>query len=613
VQNQQWPTNWIDQFVLAKLESEDLAPAPAATKRQLVRRVYFDLLGLPPTPEEVDAFVNDPSPDAYEALVDRLLASPQYGERWAQQWLDVVRYAETEDFEYDRSIPGAWRYRDYVIRSFGQDKPFNEFVMQQIAGDELDPGNQDFLTAAIFHRLGPVRRNAGNPEIALSRNEVLTERTDVIGSAFLGLTIGCARCHDHKFDPILQSDYYRLQAYVAATQENDVILASDDERARWDAVARPLNDQIKTLRGEAENASTERKQEIHQQIEQLERKLPAVLPTIPSIRNDLSDATPIHVLRRGVWENKGDRVHPRPPTVLVADDVNELPDTVTAPRTELARWIVDSANPLTARVFANRVWQRHFGQGLVRTANDFGSRGDLPSHPELLDALAAELIHNAWHVKSLDRLIVLSSCYRQSAANSNNSAAQVKDPENRWLWSFNRRRLSAEEIRDAMLAAAEQLNLERGGASVMLPVDQQLVDLLYEPAQWSVTPNVYEHQRRSIYLIAKRNLRLPFMEVFDQPTTQTSCPRRDATTHARQTLELMNGALSNEIAAAFARRLKVECGNDVNRQIDRAFQLTVARHPTDDELRIAMTFLQNNPLEEFALATFNLNGFLYVQ
>jgi len=605
--------NPIDAFVLARLQDKGLEPAPPASKAESIRRLSFDLTGLPPSPEEVKAFAQDRSPGAYERLVDRLLDSPHFGERWAQHWLDVVRYAETEGFEYDRHLPEAWRYRDYVIHSFQHDKPFDRFVTEQIAGDELASDGNEGATAAIFHRLGPVRRNAGNPEIALSRNEVLTERTDVIGSAFLGLTIGCARCHNHKFDPISQKDYYRLQAYLAETQENDILLVPPEQKKDWEEKTKAFNGELRKLRQAADQAEGEARTKLNEQIEELENKMPPYPPTIPSIHNDPSQRTEIHVLQRGEWEKKGERVAPRPLSVLVEEGCPELPAELPNPRTQLARWLANSGHPLTARVIVNRLWQHHFGVGLVKTANDFGRNGDRPSHPELLDWLAAELVKGGWRLKPVHRVIVMSSAYRQSCRSPAVEAAARVDPENRLLWRFGQRRLSAEEIRDAMLYVSGALNPKIGGPSVMVPVDKELVQLLYKPSQWEVARNATEHHRRSIYLIAKRNLRLPFMETFDQPGLLTSCGRRESSTHAPQALELLNGRLSNELAAAFARRLEKETGGNSNRIVERAYWLAVGRPPTSREHSLGAAFLKEQPLKEFALALFNLNAFLYVR
>ena len=610
-----WPAGPIDRFVLAKLEAHTLAPAPAATKTELLRRVYFDLTGLPPTPEEAMAFLADKSADAYERVIDRLLASPYYGEHFARDWLDVVRFAETEGFEYDRSLPEAWRFRDYVVDSLNRDKPFNQFLTEQIAGDEIAPDNPELATAAGFHRFGAVRRNAGNQNVAVSRNEVLIERTDIVGSAILGLTVGCARCHDHKIDPILQKDYYRLQAYFSATQEHSVFLLPPAEREPFEAKWKPLNTQLDELRGMLENLQGADRQRVTREIRDLEATLPPAPPSILSIRNEPAKRTPIHVLKRGDWDNKGEPVAPRPPTVLVSDDLPELPADTAAPRTELARWLTTPSHPLTARVAVNRIWQHHFGTGLVKTPNDFGQNGDRPSHPELLDWLAREFVAGGWKAKPLHRLIVLSNTYRQSSQSPRVAAATRLDPENRLLWHVRARRLAAEEVRDAMLAISGQLNPKRGGESIMVPVDEEQVKLLYKPSQWAVTKDPTEHNRRSVYLIAKRNLRLPFMETFDQPDLLSSCGKRESSTHAPQALELMNGRLANELSAAFAERLTREAGTDSApvQVVDRAYWLAAGRAPTSPEKKLGVDFLRSGaPVKEFALAMFNLNAFLYV-
>jgi hypothetical protein len=607
-----WVRTPVDAFILAKLEERAWPPAPVASRAEWIRRVSFDLTGLPPTPEEVEAYLGDPSIDADERLVDRLLSSPHYGERWAQHWLDVVRFAETEGYEYDRHIPDAWRYRDYVIDALNRDNPFDRFLVEQIAGDEVAPEDPESLVATMFHRLGPIRRNAGNPEIALSRNEVLTERTDILGTAFLGLTVGCARCHNHKLEPITQKDYYRLQAFVAATGEHNIVLASAEEQKDWEARNKTFQDQIQQLKRKAKRATKEEKERLETEIEALEDQTPAPLATIPSTWNDFKQRTEIHVLKRGVWENKGEPVGPRPLGILVSEDLPELAPDVPDPRTRLARWLTAPAHPLTARVLVNRLWQRHFGTGLVKTVNDFGTRGDRPSHPDLLDWLATTLVENGWRLKPVHRLLVLSSTYRQSSRSPKTAEAERSDPENRLLWHFPRRRLDAEEIRDAMLAVSGRLNLKAGGPSVMVPVDPELVRLLYKPSQWMVAATPREHDRRSIYLMAKRNLRLPFMETFDAPALLTSCARRESSTHAPQALELLNGRLSNDLADAFARRLEREAGPEPTRIVDRAFLLALGRPPTADERTLSLAFLREQPLKEFALAVFNLNGFLYV-
>jgi hypothetical protein len=607
-----WVRTGLDAFVLERLRKEGLRPAPEADRATLVRRLAFDLTGLPPTPAEVAAFVADPSPDAYERLVERLLADPHYGEQWGRHWLDVVRFAETEGFEYDRHRPGAWRYRDYVIRSFAQDKPFDRFATEQLAGDEVAPDDQDCQVAAGFHRLGPVRRNAGNPEVAFSRHEVLTEMTDAVGAVFLGLTVGCARCHDHKFDPIPQADYYRLQAFLAATQEHDIVLAGPDVQAEWKARTDKIKDEVKKIKESLRDLRGEELKRATGKLREAERALPPPLPTIPSVCDVEAERTPVFVLKRGDPDRKGNQVGPRAPGALLPEGAPELPPDARGPRTLLARWITDPANPLAARVLVNRVWLYHFGRGLVETANDFGANGSPPSHPELLDYLANEFVANGWRLKPLHRMILLSSTYRQASRLPDPAAART-DPDGRLLSHFPRRRLEAEEVRDAMLAASGELNPKAGGPSVMVPVERDLVSLLYDPGQWAVTADEAEHRRRSVYLIAKRNLRLPFAEVFDQPDRLTSCPRREASTHALQALELLNGPTSNRLAEAFARRLEREAGPDRGAQVELAYRLAAGRPPTAKENELALRFLARQPLREFALAVFNLNAFLYVE
>ena len=475
VRDVSWLKSPIDAFILAGLEAKGWRPAPPATRAEWLRRVTFDLNGLPPAPDDIETFERDVSADAFERVADRLLSSPHYGERLAQHWLDVVRYAETEGYEYDRTVPDAWRFRDYVIQSLNRDKPFDRFLIEQVAGDEVAPGDPEGLTASIFHRLGPVRRNAGNPEIALSRNEVLTERTDILGTTFLGLSVGCARCHNHKLEPISQKDYYRLQAYLAATDEHDIILSTPEEEASWKQKTGEVKKAIDALKAEARRSAGAAREKLSERIEALEDELPPPLATIPAVQNNWSQRTAIHVLKRGVWENKGEAVGPRPPSILVPESETEQKADVADPRTRLAHWLASPSHPLTARVLVNRIWQNHFGAGIVKTVNDFGLKGARPSHPELLDWLAGSLVADGWRLKALHRTIVLSATYRQSNRSPAEAVASVSDPENRLLWKFNRRRLSAEEIRDAMLAVSGRLNVKAGGPGVMIAVDAELV------------------------------------------------------------------------------------------------------------------------------------------
>lgn len=613
-QDTAWLANPVDAFIMTRLRQAGLGPSPQADRRTLARRLHFNLLGLPPSPEVIEAIVNDPAPDAYERLVDRLLANPHYGEAWGQHWLDVVRYAESEGFEYDRHRAGAWRFRDYVVRSLNADKPFDRFVLEQIAGDELpaDPNDgEDTKVAAGFHRLGPVRRNAGNTDVAFSRNEVLTEMTDAVGAAFLGLTVGCARCHDHMFDAIRQRDYYRLQAFLAATQEHDIQIGDPEAVKRWNAENDAIQAEITRLKELLDDADGDEREKLTYQLKAARKRVPTPLPTISSVANDASKRTPIHVLERGQSDKPKEVVGPRVLGVFLTSSASEYPADVESPKAHLAKWLIEPNHPLTPRVYANRLWHYQFGLGIVATPNDFGVNGATPSHPQLLDYLANELVAGDWSTKRIQRLIVTSSTYRQASENADSNSDSL-DPDNRLLSHFARRRLSAEELRDSLLAVSGRLNANFGGQSVMPPVKQELVDLLYDPAQWQVTPNPREHDRRSVYLVAKRNLRLPFMEVFDQPDSLISCARRQSSTHAPQALEMLNGELVSDLAAAFAQRLKAEAGENHARQIDRAYRLVAGRSPTEQEQKLALAFLKKQPLEEFALAMFNLNAFLYV-
>jgi Protein of unknown function (DUF1553)/Protein of unknown function (DUF1549) len=606
-----WVSNPIDGFILERLKKEGLRPSPPADRATLIRRLYFDLTGLPPTPKEVANFGADKSPDAYPKLVERLLNSPHYGERWGQHWLDVVRFAETDGFEYDTHRKDAWRYRDYVIRAFQNDKPYDRFLTEQLAGDEIAPAEDETLVAAGFNRLGPLRKNAGNQEVASSRNEVLTEMTNVVGSALLGVTLGCARCHDHKFDPIRQSDYYRIQAYFAAAHANDIPKVSVEEQAAWKAKVDALDAEVKKLRRSMKDASDDEKGALIKKIEEIQDNMPERPAGLHSMSDDMEHKSEIHLLARGDYQNKGDAVGMRPLGVLLPDGTPELPQDIQHPRAELAKWVTDPENPLTARVMVNRIWHYHFGRGIVATPNDFGRMGMRPTHPELLDYLANEFVSSGFSVKHVHRLILLSSAYRQ-ASNIVNAAATEKDPENKLLWKFNRRRLEAEEIRDAMLSISGTLNEKQGGPSVIVPIDKSLVGALYKPSQWAVTKDPSEHSRRSVYLIAKRNLHLPFMEVFDAPDTLVSCPRRESSTHAPQALELLNGDLANQQAELLAKRLETEAGPDPRKQVDLAYRLAASRAPNVKEMQQSVAFLKTQSRREFALAMLNLNAFLYV-
>src|SRR5450432_1688077 len=604
-----WVKTPIDAFILDGLKKAGLRPAPAADRATLIRRATFDLLGLPPSPQEIDAFVHDASPGAWQKVVDRLLASSHYGEQWGHHWLDVVRFAESDGYEYDMHRPDAWRYRDYVVQSFNEDKPYALFVKEQLAGDEMDAKNTTFLVASGFNRLGPLRKNAGNQDVASSHNEVLTEMTNIVGAAFLGVTVGCARCHDHKFDPFRQSDYYRLQAHFAQTQPNDLVLASQEEQDAWKAKADPVQQEMRRLQFQLRRAPDAEKAKIEMQLEALDDKLPAPLASIYSIADEPQKALPVKVLFHGDYLNPVSKVGVRPLGILLAEGTPEAPIDEDKPRLKLAEWIVDPANPLTARVMVNRIWQDHFGRGIVSTPNDFGRMGTRPSNPELLDWLAGRFVEGGWKIKPIHRMILLSSAYRQSSISPIEKAAAEKDSENALVWKFSHRRLEAEEIRDAMLAVSGRLNLKAGGPSFMVPIDPGLVLMLKRPQYWVATRDKSEYDRRTIYMIYKRNLRLPFVEVFDAPDTLLSCARREQSTHAPQALELLNGQTSNELATAFADRI-LQARTTTADQVDYAFRMAAGRLPTASERALALKFLADAPadparVKEFALAVFN--------
>ncbi|PYV43447.1 MAG: hypothetical protein DMG06_10590 [Acidobacteria bacterium] len=704
-----WLKTPVDAFVLARLEKEGLSPVKPAERATLLQRVTFDLIGLPPTPEEIDAFVTDSSPDAYPKVVERLLASPHYGERWGRHWLDVVRYSDTDGFEYDSLRPHAWRYRDYVIKSFNDDKPYDRFLLEQLAGDEVASPDQQALVAVGFNRMGALRKNAGNQDEDMNRNEVLTEQTNAVGAAFMGTTLACARCHNHMFDPIRQSDYYRLQAFFAPSIPREISLATPEEQSAWEIKAKAVKEQVErlkktfsemekawrkqfrdaklsqlsdrerkvleissdqrtadqtTLVAEVEkklaskgdetskhliNDLKKKKKEMMTALEELEARMPAPLPALWSLTDDPKQTPEIHILERGEPSHKGKRVGSRVPGVFLPDNAPDVSDTAESPTTgrrlALARWLASPENPLTARVLVNRLWHYHFNRGIVATPNDFGAQGAPPTHPELLDWLATELVQQHWNIKALHRLMVLSNTYQLASEGEPDKMLQKnrsKDPDNRCFWRFNRRRLEAEELRDKMLSVAGNLNLKAGGPGVFVPVQEVLMRQLYKPEQWAVTPEVQEHRRRSVYLIAKRNLRLPFMDVFDAPDMQNSCARREQSTHSLQALELMNGDFSNAQARVLAGRLLREKGARPAQIIERAFRLATGRPPTSQELTIARDFLSKQTallgeranggeelvlptwmpsdmepaagaaLCDFALAVFNLPGFLYL-
>lgn len=527
-----WPRGAIDRFVLRRLEERGLAPAAEADRPTLLRRLSFDLVGLPPTPAELAEFENDRSPQAYERQVERLLASPGYGERWAQHWLDLARFAETDGFEHDKLRPDAWKYRDWVIAALNSDLPYDQFVLRQLAGDELgEPGGE---VATMFCLAGPDMPDLNDQHER--RHRRLNELTATVGATLLGLQLGCAECHDHKYDPISQEDFYRLRAvFESALPE----LKRDQPVSVLAAQARPVAARM-WQRGDAR------------------RPGPELLPGFPRVAT--LGAPPV--------------VGPHP-------------------RQELARWLFDPSHPLAARVMVNRVWQHHFGRGLFDTPSDAGAMGSEPTHPALLDYLAVRLREEGWRLKALHREIVLSASYRQAgraAAGQTSWAERLRlDPDGELYSRFPRRRLEGEPLRDAMLAAAGLLSAERGGPGVMPPLPEELVQSLIK-GQWTASQRQADHYRRSIYLFARRNLRYPLLEAFDRPEATAACPRRERSTTAPQALLQLNSEFSLLVARRLAGRLLAHSA-DPQEQIRWLYRLTLARQPTEAETQRIASFV----------------------
>jgi Protein of unknown function (DUF1553)/Protein of unknown function (DUF1549)/Planctomycete cytochrome C len=669
VENKAWVRNPIDAFILAKVEAKGLTPAAPADRAALVRRAYYDLTGLPPTPEQVDAFVNDRAANAWDKLIDKLLDSPQYGEKWGRHWLDVVRYAETNGYERDGPKPFAWRFRDYVIKSFNDDKPYDQFVREQLAGDEVPGFNPDAVIATGFYRLGLWDDEPADPQQA--RFDELDDFVTTTGQGFLGMSLNCARCHDHKRDPIPQADYYRLLAFFADVPRFDgnmdtrsAIAVTDitppDQRGTYEeglkkrearkaelttAMTKIEDEAIKKMPAEdqraAEGADRPRvlrkmkpflSAEQNEEYTKLKREFDTLrkVPEPPgrtlalSVNHPPLNPPDTFVMVRGSPRNPGTKVEPGFPTVLGFPTLT-LPKPAkgaksSGRRTALADWIASKDNPLTARVFVNRLWQHHFGRGIVPTPNDFGKLGELPTHPELLDWLADEFVKGGWHVKRMHKLIMTSSAYQMSAKADENGLKL--DPANALYWRFNMRRLTAEEVRDSILAASGQLNLKAGGPGVYPKIPREVLQGQSVPGSgWSQSPTE-EAARRSVYVHVKRSLLVPILSHHDQADTDSSCPVRYTTTVPTQALGMLNGEFTNEQAAIFAERLRKEAPNDIAAQVRRAVRLTTGRQPTADEVHKDVTFIKDMQtkhglsepaaLKQYCLLALNTNEFIYV-
>ncbi len=666
VARKDWVRQPLDAFVLAKIEAKGLAPSPDADRATFIRRATLDAWGVIPTPEEVAAFEKDASPDAYEKLVDRLLASPRYGERQARLWLDLARYADSAGFQNDNTRPNFFRYRDYVINAFNENKSYARFVQEQIAGDEIAPGDQSVLVATGF--LAGYPDNSNSRDLVQRKYQITTDMTDTVGQAILGTTVGCARCHNHKTDKFSQKDYYSLQAFFANTAfeekapaakgEQEIAYekaqaiydeATKDIRAKqkaiidsvrdaahkyhkeryltdsrksifkpkdqWNALDRWVNHRLEAvtddaalgafLRYAAEDATAPehgeeitRKwaeyQKLTQELRKFANKKPARGADTFTTATELghSNSPPTFIFFGGNHERPTDEVRPAFPEAMTSEKPDIKPtETSSGRRTALANWLVSPSNPLTARVFVNRVWNQYFGKGIVATVSDFGKAGDKPTNPELLDYLADHFVKDGWDVKKLHRQILLSSAYRQS---SNQREDVVKaDPEGKLLAVFPRKRLEAEEIRDSILVASGKLNEQLGGPSVFPPIPPNLTgggNFNADPA-WTTSKDPKDYTRRSIYIFTRRSLPYPLLETFDMANAQQIHSKRDVTTTPLQALTLYNSDIVFQWSQALAGRVINEAGLDKSAQLDRLYEILFGRKPRDEEKKLLQAFL----------------------
>ncbi len=648
----EWVRRPIDAFVLAKLEEKHLKPSGDAQRATFIRRATLDTWGLIPTPEEVKAFVNDRSTNAYEKLVDRLLSSPQYGERWGRRWLDLTRYADSDGYNADGTRPNMWRYRDYVVDAFNADKPYDRFVKEQLAGDELWPDQQEALIATGFLRNYPDEINAR--DLNLKKQEIVTDLTDTVGTVFLGATVGCAKCHDHKFDKISQKEYFQMQAFfVNASARDDVLAVKGKERADYEAQLAKYNEATKDLRAQADailaptiqkleedrlqgfvpdtRASIEKPEKernaydrwiYHRNLwtlsgrtrnaeNRLKEKDPQAYAKYQEAANALKafdhlkpkdpgyistmfelgpQTPPTNILANGIYDRLLEEVQPATPSAFFSEQPVVTPTaTSSGRRTALANWIVNPANPLTARVFVNRVWSQYFGHGIVDTVSDFGKQGEKPLNPELLDYLATTFVSDFnWSVKKLQREILLSSTYRQ--ASEARPDALAVDPNNRLLATFPRLRLDAEQIRDSLLAASGLLEVKLGGPAVFPPVPPNFT---FGPNRnaWPVSENPHDQNRRSIYVFTRRNTAYPLLDTFDMANPNNVHSKRDVTTTAPQALALINSDLVYTWSRSLAGRVIREAGYDQTKQLDRLYQILFSRAPDATEKEKLLAFL----------------------
>ncbi len=668
-------TNEIDSFIIQKLESKDLTLSPQASKQTLIRRLYFDLIGLPPTPEQIEFFINDQDPNAYSTLVDDLLKDPRYGERWARFWLDLARYADTAGYEGDPDMPYAWRYRDYVIDSLNRDKRYDLFIKEQLAGDEFTEimgageipiASAEKIVAMTFLRLAPFTEPRGDE----TRHELLSEMTSTTSSVFLGLTVGCAKCHDHKYDQIPTKDFYRMKAFFNTVQimppergdgfqiggslPADFYRKGEKEwankrRQEFESIQGELNkltSEFKTRmtnnvnpdKGKVEldgwvnnrnndkitEAERDRYNELKKKVPHTKQHLKRLRPMAMSLRHSFGPpyepgVPTSRVMIRGEYDNPGEVVEAgflscitgdQEPAKIRLDPFKRWP--TRSRRMALAKWIASAENPLTARVMMNRLWGRHFGRGIVATPSDFGKLSGGPSHQDLLDWLAIRFVKENWSLKKMHRLMVNSSTYKQDSKRIDPNAL-AKDPNNSLLSRFNRRRLEAEAIRDSVLFTSGRLNPDMFGLPIFPPLPGDIADRVkYDNSKWATDPGK-EGRKRSIYIYQQRTLSMPFLQTFDALVCEDTIPRRQSSVTPLQALAMYNGNFANEESEYFAKRIVKEAGNDPTKRIKRAFYIALSRQPSEEEIKELLPYAANEEkLVGLSRILYNTTEFTYV-
>ena len=570
-----WPRNAIDRFILARLEKEGIRPSPEAPKETLLRRVSLDLTGLPPTPQEIDAFLADASPDAYQKQVERLLASPHYGERWGRPWLDAARYADSNGYSHDNPRT-VWKYRDWVIDAINRDMPFDRFTAEQLAGDLFPDATTDQKIATGFHR-NTQFNTEGGIDAEQFRVEGIIDRVNTTGTVWLGLTVGCAQCHNHKFDPIAQKEYYRLFAFFNNCDEPEMRLGTPADDARGRRIDQ-LEAELQPFASNPDDAAIKAKRA---ELAKLRKEERGVLTALV-VEEREGEPRKTTVLVKGDFTRPGEPVTPGVPPVL-------HPLKAEKPtRLDLALWLTSEDNPLTARVTVNRMWQLYFGRGIVETENDFGTQGTTPSHPDLLDWLATEFMRSGWSMKAMHRLIVTSATYRQTSASRPDLA--TVDSNNRLLARQSRLRLDAEVVRDVSLAASGLLSHKLGGPPVFPPQPEGVTSVGQVKHDWK-TSRGEDRYRRGVYTFVFRNSMHPLLESFDAPNATSACTRRIRSNTPLQALNLLNDEAFVEFAQALAARALGEGSADDAGRIDYAFRLCTGRRPHDDERRTLLLLL----------------------